>query len=259
MEGSARTALVVGGTRGIGRSCARRLSDAGHRVIIVGRRAEGVRAAVEAEAARGRVMEGRVCDISSTTQREEWLGPGGDLRLDDVDIAVLAAGAATSARFERTTSDDMQTQFGMHALAPHLIAARVLPGMRERGWGRFIFIGSLSSLAGYPYTAAYAASKHALLGVMRALSAEIAGTGVTANAVCPGYVDTDMTDALIDRLAARTSSSPDAVRRSLEAATAGGRFLSADEVAGAVTFFAGEDARAINGQVLVVDGGGMQH
>ncbi len=259
MSTTSRTALVVGGSRGIGLAAARGFAASGHDVVVVGRRPESVRAAVKAAALDGLTLQGRVCDVASPTDLAAWLESGDGPSLDDVDIAVFAAGAASSARFVDTKPQDLLDQFTMNTAAPQTIAARVLPGMLERGWGRLVFIGSLSSLAGHRYTTAYAASKHALLGVMRALAAEVVGTGVTSNAVCPGYVDTDMTRELVASLGERSGSTPAEIRRRLERSTATGSFLTPDEVAAAVAFFAGETATGVNGQVLVVDGGGMQH
>jgi NAD(P)-dependent dehydrogenase (short-subunit alcohol dehydrogenase family) len=121
-----------------------------------------------------------------------------------------------------------------------------------------VTVASVAGLYGARYTAAYAASKHAAVGLMRATAAEVAGTGVTANAVCPAYVDTDMTRRTVENIVAKTSRTDDEARSELESMTPLGRLLEPDEVAAAVHFLASPEAAAINGQTLVLDGGGLQ-
>jgi NAD(P)-dependent dehydrogenase (short-subunit alcohol dehydrogenase family) len=130
--------------------------------------------------------------------------------------------------------------------------------MIERGDGRIVTVASVAGLYGARYTAAYAASKHAAIGLMRVTAAEVAGTGVTANAVCPAYVDTDMTTRTVEKIVARTDRTTEEARSELETMTPLGRLLEPDEVAAAVVFLASREAGAINGQTIVLDGGGLQ-
>jgi NAD(P)-dependent dehydrogenase (short-subunit alcohol dehydrogenase family) len=130
--------------------------------------------------------------------------------------------------------------------------------MIERGDGRIVTVASVAGLVGARYTAAYSASKHAAVGLMRATAAEVAGTGVTANAVCPAYVDTAMTERTVDNIVARTDRTPEEARAEIEKLTPLGRLLEPDEVAAAVVFLASPEAGSINGQAIVLDGGGLQ-
>jgi NAD(P)-dependent dehydrogenase (short-subunit alcohol dehydrogenase family) len=129
--------------------------------------------------------------------------------------------------------------------------------MLERGSGRVVTVASVAGLVGTRYTAAYTASKHAAVGLMRAVAAEVAGTGVTSNAVCPIYVRSAMTDATIARIGERTGRSPEEAEAALAGMARLGRLLEPEEVAFAVTFLAAPEAGAINGQCLVLDGGGV--
>jgi len=178
--------------------------------------------------------------------------------LGRVDVLVNNAGVASGAPLARTTLDDWRTHLDVNATGAFLCTRAVLGGMIERGDGRIVTVASVAGLVGARYTAAYSASKHAAIGLMRATAAEIAGTGVTANAVCPAYVDTDMTSRTIANIVARTGRTPGEAVSELEAMTPLGRLLRADEVAAAVVFLASPEAGAINGQTLVLDGGGLQ-
>jgi NAD(P)-dependent dehydrogenase (short-subunit alcohol dehydrogenase family) len=178
--------------------------------------------------------------------------------LDRVDVLVNNAGVASGAPLVRTTFDDWHAHLDVNATGAFLCTRAVLGGMIERGDGRIVTVASVAGLVGARYTAAYSASKHAAIGLMRATAAEVVGTGVTANAVCPAYVDTDMTSRTIANIVDRTGRTPGEAVSELEAMTPLGRLLQADEVAAAVVFLASPEAGAINGQTLVLDGGGLQ-
>jgi NAD(P)-dependent dehydrogenase (short-subunit alcohol dehydrogenase family) len=178
--------------------------------------------------------------------------------LDRVDVLVNNAGVASGAPLVRTTLDDWRTHLDVNATGAFLCTRAVLGGMIERGDGRIVTVASVAGLVGARYTAAYSASKHAAIGLMRSTAAEVEGTGVTANAVCPAYVDTDMTRRTLDNIVARTGRTPGEAVVELERMTPLGRLLRPDEVASAVVFLASPEAVAINGQTLVLDGGGLQ-
>ena len=175
-----------------------------------------------------------------------------------VDVLVNNAGVATSAPLIGTTLAEWHTHLAVNATGAFLCTRSVLGGMIERGDGRIVTVASISGLAGSRYTAAYTASKHAAVGLMRAAAAEVAGTGVTANAVCPAYVDTDMTRRTVENIVDKTGRSAEQAEADLKALTPLGRLLDPDEVAAAVVFLASPEAAAINGQTLVLDGGGVQ-
>jgi NAD(P)-dependent dehydrogenase (short-subunit alcohol dehydrogenase family) len=179
-------------------------------------------------------------------------------RVGAVDVLINNAGVSASAPLARTTLADWQSQHDVNATGAFLCTRAALPGMLERDSGRIVTIASTAALAGARYTAAYAASKHAAVGLMRAVAAEVAGTGVTANAVCPAFVRTPMTERSVERIASVTGRSVEEGEAALAAAAPLGRLLEPAEVAFAVAFLAAPEAGAINGQTLVVDGGGIQ-
>jgi NAD(P)-dependent dehydrogenase (short-subunit alcohol dehydrogenase family) len=227
-----RTVVVTGGTKGIGKAVAERFAAAGERVEAVGR---------------------DELDVTDEGQVTAFFD-----RLGRVDVLVNNAGVASGSPLARTTLDDWRAHLDVNATGAFLCTRAVVGGMIERGDGRIITVASVAGLTGAPYTAAYAASKHAAVGLMRATAAEVAGTGVTANAVCPAYVDTDMTRRTIANIVEKTGRTAEDAEAALEAMTPLGRLLEPDEVAGAVVFLASPEAAAINGQALVLDGGGLQ-
>jgi len=225
-----RVVVVTGGTRGIGRAVVERF--AGDRVIALGS------------------ADCDVTDEAAVAATFERIGP--------VDVLVNNAGISSSAPLARTTLDDWRSQMGVNATGAFLCTRAVLPGMLERGTGRVVTVASTAGRAGARYTAAYTASKHAAVGLMRAVAAEVAGTGVTANAVCPSFVRTDMTARSVERIVARTGRSEADAEAALAESAPLGRLLEPEEVAFAVAFLAAPEAGAINGQTLILDGGGIQ-
>src|SRR5919206_50167 len=168
-----RLVVVTGGGRGIGRAVAERFAAAGERVVAVG---------------RDPATADEVCDVTDEDAVEALFG-----RLGDVDVLVNNAGMSSSAPLRRTSLDDWRAQVDVNATGAFLCTRAALPGMVERDAGRVVTVASTAGRVGYRYTAGYTASKHAAVGLMRAVAAEVAGTGVTANAVCPAFVRTDMT------------------------------------------------------------------
>jgi NAD(P)-dependent dehydrogenase (short-subunit alcohol dehydrogenase family) len=227
-----RHVVVTGGTRGIGAAIAAHFTAAGDDVVAVGR------------------AECDVTDEAAVTALFERVGP--------IDVLVNNAGVASSAPLERTTLADWREQLDVNATGAFLCTRAALPGMVKRDSGRIVTVASTAGVVGSRYTAAYTASKHASVGLTRAVAAEVAGTGVTANAVCPAFARTDMTSESVRRIVERTGRSEVDAEAALAAATPLGRLLEPNEVAFAVAFLAAPEAGAINGQTLILDGGGIQ-
>jgi NAD(P)-dependent dehydrogenase (short-subunit alcohol dehydrogenase family) len=246
-----RVALVTGGGRGIGRAIALRLARDGLTVVIAARTLEQVEAAAAAAretGARALALGLDVTDpasIASAVQRAAG-------ELGAIDVLVNNAGIAASAPLARTDPALWERHLSVNVTGPYLLAQAVLPGMLERGWGRVINVASLAGLLGAPYVTAYTASKHALVGFTRALATEVAGKGVTVNALCPGFVATDMAWNGARNIVAKTGRSFEDAVQALADMNPGGRLIEPDEVAEAAAALVGD--AVTNGQCIVLDG-----
>lgn len=244
-------ALVSGAGRGIGRAVAARLSDAGYRVALTSRNKDALHGTADACSGETLVVRG---DITDPAFVEELFGTVED-RWGPVSVLVANAGAGMSAPVTRTTDEDWQRMLDLNLTAPFRCVRRALPPMIDAGHGRIVVIASVAAKVGEPYIAAYTASKHGVLGLVRSAAAEVAGTGVTVNAVCPGYVDTPMTQRTIDGIVSKTGRTPDEARAALERKQPIGRLISTEEVADVVMLCVGNSA--ITGQGINVDGGAV--
>jgi NAD(P)-dependent dehydrogenase (short-subunit alcohol dehydrogenase family) len=252
-----RAAVVTGGGRGIGSAVAARLAAAGASVLVAARSLDEVDAVAARLRRDGAEAWGAACDVAEEAAVEELARTAED-RLGAVDILVNNAGAASSSTLIRTSLDEWNRMLAVNATSAFLCTRAVLPGMLERGWGRVVNVASVAGLHGARYIAAYTASKHAMVGLTRAAAAEVAGKGVTVNAVCPGYVDTSMTDESVARIVDRTGRSPEEARAAILRSTPLGRLITPAEVADAVVYLCGTDAGGVNGHALVMDGGAVQ-
>ena len=245
-------ALVTGASKGIGAACARALSEAGHRVALVSRDEAALDALAmslpgEAIVVPADMLDPDALDAAFARVEEEW-GP--------VEILVVNAGASMSAPLVRTTDEDWQRMLDLNLTAPFRCLRRALPAMTSAGFGRVVVIASIAAKAGSPRIAAYTSSKHGVLGLVRTAAAEVAKHGVTVNAVCPGYVDTPMTDQSVANISSGTGRSPEEARQILAGMQPIGRLVTGEEVASAVMLCV--DNAAINGQGINVDGGAVQ-
>ncbi|HEX5401100.1 MAG TPA: SDR family NAD(P)-dependent oxidoreductase [Pseudonocardiaceae bacterium] len=251
MPVAGRVALVTGAGRGIGRAIALRLSKEGLRVALLARSRDQLAETAADCAGPSLVVP---CDVTSqqgvdsayATVERTW-GP--------VEVLVANAGAGHSARLERTTDADWQRMLDLNLTAPFRCVRRAVPAMREAGWGRVVVIASSAAHTGDPYVAAYTASKHGALGLVRSAAAELTGSGVTVNAVCPGYVDTPMTGQTIATIVASTGRTEEQARQALERKQPIGRLITPDEVADAAWFCVRN--AAMTGQSINVDGGSV--
>ena len=232
-------ALVTGGGTGIGAACAAALTAAGASVTIMGRREEPLRATFKAGAAAGWM----VGDVTAPPV------------LPPFAILVNAAGCAQSAPFLKTDPTVFDWLWQVNVMGAVAVTQAVLPAMLAAGFGRVVNIASTAALKGYPYVAAYAASKHGLLGLTRALAQEFSTSGVTINAVCPGFTDTDIVGESVARIMAKTGRSREQALAELTRHNPQRRLVRPAEVAQAVLMLCAPGAGAINGQAIAVDGG----
>jgi NAD(P)-dependent dehydrogenase (short-subunit alcohol dehydrogenase family) len=263
-----RTAVVTGGGRGIGAAIARTLAGAGATVLVAARNtAEVERVAASIGAGRGdggsggsgggggRAFAAR-CDVTDP-ESVAALARSAAETLGAVDILINNAGASGSAPLHHLTLEEWNRLFAVNATGTFLCTQAFVPGMVERGWGRVVNIASVTGLAGARYIAAYAASKHAVLGFTRSVAAELAATGVTINAICPGYVDTPMTDASIARIVEKTGRPAEEARAAILGTSPQHRLIEPEEVAQMALSLCHDQSRGINGQAIVIDGGGL--
>ncbi len=245
-------ALVTGAGRGIGRSVARCLSERGHRVAIASRSRDELEHVAAWLPGPTLVVPTDVTDPAAVeamfTAVEEHWGP--------VDVLVTNAGAGVTAPVHRTSDEDWQRMLDLNLTAPFRCLRRALPAMLDQEWGRVVVVASVVAKRGEPMISAYSASKHGVLGLVRSASREVAAKGVTVNAVCPGYVNTPMTDATVASIAERTGRSEQEARELLAHRQPNHRLVDPHEVAQAVLLCV--ENGAVNGQGINVDGGAQQ-
>ena len=245
-------ALVTGAGRGVGRSVARALSERGHRVALAARSREDLAHVASwlpgpALTVPTDVTDPVAVEAMFAAVERQW-GP--------VDVLVANAGAGVTAAVQDTTDEDWQRMLDLNLTAPFRCLRRALPAMLAQEWGRVVVVASVVAKRGEPMVSAYAASKHGVLGLVRSAAREVATRGVTVNAVCPGYVNTPMTDATVEAIAARTGRTSEETRTLLAHRQPNHRLVDPGEVASAVLLCV--DNGAVNGQGINVDGGAVQ-
>ncbi|RWN96779.1 MAG: SDR family oxidoreductase [Mesorhizobium sp.] len=243
-------ALVTGGGSGVGRAIALALAGAGIDVTICGRR--------EAELTEVAGENDRIFGIAADVTDEAAMAAlyqRAQAARGPFDIVVANAGMAGSAPAHKTALSDWQRTLDVNLTGAFLTVKPALAGMAARKTGRIVFIASTAGLKGYAYVASYVAAKHGVVGLMRALAAETAKSGVTVNAVCPGFVETEMLEESIQRIIEKTGRSVEQARSSLASTNPQGRFIQPDEVAAAVLWLCGDAAQSITGQAISISGG----
>ena len=248
-----RHVIITGGSRGIGLAIAGQMLAQGAKVTIAARSAQALGSAQQTLAASGRLYT-VVADVADSTsvqaafeQARHAQGP--------IDILVNNAGQAESQRFDRMDAALWQTMLDVNLGGVFHCTQAALPDMVSRKWGRIINIASTAGLTGYAYVSAYCAAKHGVVGLTRALAQEVAAQGVTVNAICPGFTDTDIVRDAVRNIAGKTGQSPEQAQAGLARRNPQGRLVQPDEVAAMVIWLCQAAAASINGQAIAVDGG----
>jgi NAD(P)-dependent dehydrogenase (short-subunit alcohol dehydrogenase family) len=247
---TAKHAFVTGGGSGIGLAIASALARAGWKVTIAGRSRERLEAAV------GGMCSGRaqVLDVTDAAAVTEAMRVSADAQ-GPIALLVNNAGGVASAAFEKTSAEAWRQTLDLNLMGTAHCTRAVLPAMRAAGWGRIVNVASTAGLIGYRYVSAYVAAKHAVVGLTKALALEVAKSGVTVNAVCPGYTDTDVVASAVQTISAATKRSVDEALATFTAVNPQGRLVKPHEVAAAVLWLASDDAAAVNGIALPIAGG----
>ncbi len=253
-----KIALITGGGRGIGRAVALAFAREGARVAVVARTsaevasvAEEIKSECDVEALHA------VCDVSDASSVESAFASAREFFGRGVDILVSNAGIAESAPFVKTDDEMWQRHLAVNLSGTFYCMRAALPSMLEHGWGRIINVASIAGKTGAPYIAAYAASKHGVIGLTRTAALEVAAKGVTVNAICPGFVETDMTWRGIENITAKTGMSADDALDALKRMSPQNRLVTPEEVAALSVLLASEEGGGINGQAINVDGGSV--
>ncbi len=247
---SGRHALVTGGGTGIGLACARALAAAGAEVTITGRRRE----VLEAAAAGQERLHPMVLDVTDEAQVEAVVAEAAAAR-GPVTICVANAGIAETAPFRKASLAHVRKVMATNFEGVFLTIRACLPGMEAAGWGRVIVISSIAGLKGLRYGAAYSASKHAVIGLVKVLSEEYLGRGITANALCPAYVRTPIVEEQVALISARSGLSRDEALAALLRDNRHRRIIEPEEVAEAALWLCGPNSESLNGQAIPIAGG----
>lgn len=246
-----KTALITGGGRGIGREIALTFARQGARIAVAARTAEQV------EQVAGEIGNNAIALVCDVADSESVTRMFGDMRerLGNADILVNNAGIAESATFVNTTDELWHRHLSINLSGTFYCTRAALPAMLKKGWGRVINVASIAAKTGAPYVAAYTASKHGVLGLTRTVALEVATTGITVNAICPGYVETEMVSRGIDQITKKTGRTAEEALNALKKMSPQNRLVTPEEVAAVALLLASEEGRGINGQGINVDGG----
>ena len=256
MNLAGNVALVTGGGRGIGRAVALALARGGANVAVAARSQSQVEEVAQEIRAIGRRSVAIPCDVGERGDVERMVKTA-ETELGPLEIVVNSAGIAASAKFVETDDDLWERHLRVNLTGTFLVCRAVVPGMIQRRSGRIINIASTSGKVPYMYVAAYCASKHGVVGLTRAMGLELARYGITVNAICPGWVETDMTTQSIENIVGKTGMKPDEVVKTLAAMSPQNRLIRPEEVAALTLWLASREAYGINAQAINLDGGGV--
>jgi 3-hydroxybutyrate dehydrogenase len=249
-----KVALITGGGRGIGRAIALAFAREGATIVVSARTKEQVEAVANEIGANAL---GLVCDVADPSSVKRTFSDVQSKLGRAPDILVNNAGIAESATLVQTDDELWHRHLGINLSGTFYCTRAALPSMIERRWGRIINIASIAGKTGAPYISAYAASKHGVLGLTRSVAHEVAQLGITVNAICPGYVDTEMVSRGIEKIITRTGRSADQALETLKSMSPQHRLVTPEEVAAVALLLASEDGRGITGQAINVDGGSL--
>ena len=245
MSVSGKHVVVTGGGTGVGAATAHAFKKAGAQVTIMGR----TKFTLEAQE-----LPYQICDV---TDKSSVLTAFDAARKQNgaINIVIANAGAAESVPFSKMTTGDLNKMLAVNLGGVVNTWQAALDDMKSEGWGRLIAIASTAGLKGYPYVSGYCAAKHGVVGLIRALALELAKTGITANSVCPGFVETPLLQRSIENIVSKTEMTADEASQSLRSGNPQDRFIQTDEIAEAALWLSSDAARSVNGHSLSISGG----